>query len=174
MKDFLSSKYIQLALQFIIGIVFLYASYNKLFDQVGFAKSVYGYKFLPDFLINITAIVVPSLEFIAGLFLLFGLFRKGSSLVIIVLLSVFLIALVQAYARGLDIDCGCFGSSAADKPSPADLLIRIFEDILLLLGAIIIFKYSRSKYYKGVNYNSVNINNTNNDTENLISNNQEA
>lgn len=164
MRDFLSSRYVQIALQFIIGAVFLYASYNKLFDQTGFAKSVYGYKFLPDFLINVTAIVVPSLEFIAGICLLFGLFRKGSSLIIIVLLSVFLIALVQAYARGLDIDCGCFGSNAVDKTTPADLLIRIIQDILLLLGAIIIFKYSRSKYYKNVNYT---------DTEMLVSQNQE-
>ncbi|MBS1493630.1 MAG: DoxX family membrane protein [Bacteroidetes bacterium] len=164
MRDFLSSRYVQFALQFIIGAVFLYASYNKLFDQVGFAKSVYAYKFLPDFLVNITAIIVPSLEFIAGLFLMFGLFRKGSSLIIIILLSVFLIALVQAYLRGLDIDCGCFGSNPEDKVTSADLLIRIFEDILLLLGAIIIFKFSRSKYYKNVNYT---------DTEMKVSQNQE-
>lgn len=152
MKDFLSSKYIQVALQIIIGAVFVYASYDKLFDQIAFAKSVYGYKFLPDFLINITAIIIPPLEFIAGLFLMFGLFRKGSSLVIIVLLGVFLIALVQAYARGLDIDCGCFGSPGPSQNTSTDILIRIFQDILLLLGAIIIFKFSRSKYYKNVNY----------------------
>ena len=165
MKDFLSSKYVQIALQFVIGAVFLYASYNKLFDQVGFAKSIYGYKFLPDALINITAIIVPPLEFIAGLFLLFGLFRKGSSLIIIVLLTVFLVALVQAYARGLNIDCGCFGSSPDSQTTSADILIRIFQDILLLAGAIIIFKYSRSKYYKNVNYT---------DSEILISQNKEA
>jgi len=165
MKDFLSSRYVQVVLQIIVGAVFVYASYNKLFDQVAFAKSVYGYKFLPDFLINLTAIIVPPLEFIAGLFLMFGLFRKGSSAVIIVLLSVFLVALVQAYARGLDIDCGCFGSTAADKTTSTDILIRIFQDILLLLGAIIIFKYSRSKYYKNVNYT---------DTEMKVSQNQET
>jgi uncharacterized membrane protein YphA (DoxX/SURF4 family) len=157
MKDFLSSKYVQIALQLIIGAVFVYASYNKMFDQIAFAKSIYGYKFVPDFLINIMAIIVPPLEFIAGLFLMFGLLRKGSSLVIIVLLSVFLIALVQAYARGLDIDCGCFGSTAADKTTSGDILIRIFQDILLLLGAIIIFKFSRSKYYKNVNYTDTEI-----------------
>ncbi|MBS1513388.1 MAG: DoxX family membrane protein [Bacteroidetes bacterium] len=165
MKDFLSSRYIQIALQFIIGAVFIYASYNKIFDQAGFAKAVYGYKFLPDFLVNITAIIVPPLEFIAGIFLLFGLFRKGSSLVIIILLSVFLIALIQAYARGLNIDCGCFGGSLENNSTPTDLLIRIFQDILLLAGAIIIFIFSRSKYYKNVNYT---------DTEILLSKNQEA
>jgi len=110
------------------------------------------------------AIIVPPLEFIAGIFLMFGLFRKGSSLVIIGLLAVFLIALVQAYARGLDIDCGCFGSNSAEKTTSADILIRIFQDILLLAGAIIIFKFSRSKYYKNVNYT---------DTEILLSKNQE-
>lgn len=164
MKDFLSSKYVQIALQIIIGAVFVYASYNKMFDQIAFAKSIYGYKFVPDAFINIMAIIVPPLEFIAGLFLMFGLFRKGSSLIIIALLSVFLVALVQAYARGLDIDCGCFGSDASDKTTSADILIRIFQDILLLLGAIIIFKFSRSKYYKNVNYT---------DTEMRVSQNQE-
>jgi len=165
MKDFLSSKYVQIALQIIIGAVFLYASYNKLFDQEGFSKSVYAYKFVPDFMVNILAIIVPPLEFIAGLLLMFGLFRKGSALVIITLLVVFLIALVQAYARGLDIDCGCFGSDPAAKTTQGDILMRIFQDILLLAGAIIIFKFSRSKYYKNVNYT---------DTEILLSKNQEA
>lgn len=128
-------------LRLIVGGFFLYASFSKLMNQEEFSRAIYNYK-LPyfDSLINISAIVIPSMEFFTGLFLILGIFKRGSSLIISVLLIVFIILLTQAYIRGLDISCGCFSLETIGQKS--DILQRIIEDILLLIASILILKNS--------------------------------
>lgn len=123
----------------------MYASLDKLMNQEAFSRAIYNYKFLPEIFINGLAIVLPYLELFTGLLLILGIFKRGSSLLIAVMLVVFLIALGQAYARGLDIDCGCFGldKELENVNQKSDILLRIAEDILLLTGTIIIFIKSK-------------------------------
>jgi uncharacterized membrane protein YphA (DoxX/SURF4 family) len=124
-----------------VGGLFIYASLDKLMNQEEFSKAIYNYKFLPSVFINLFAIVIPYVELVAGLFLIFGIYRKGSSFLFIVLLVMFIIALAQAYARGLDIDCACFSLESTGQKS--DILIRIIEDIFLLFATLIIFKNTK-------------------------------
>lgn len=140
--NFLSNKYFLLILRLIVGGTFLYACLDKLFNQELFAKAIFNYKFLPDVFINIFAIVIPYIELTASVFLILGIFKRGSSFVIIVLLIVFIISLTQAYARGLDISCGCFSLETVSEKS--DILLRIIEDIFLLIGSFIIFIKSKT------------------------------
>ncbi len=58
-------------------------------------------------------------------------------------LAVFLIALTSAFARGLDISCGCF--SLEETSTKGDIIYRIAEDILMLIGAVIVYKFSDKK-----------------------------
>lgn len=135
--SFLSNKYLLIALRIIVGGVFIYASLDKLMNQEEFSKAIFNYKFLPDIFINIFAIVIPYLELIAGVLLIPGIFKRGSSFTFMLLLIVFIIALTQAYIRGLDISCGCFSLETVGQKS--DILLRIAEDILLLAASTIIF-----------------------------------
>ena len=140
MKDFLSGKVLQIILRLIIGGVFLYASIDKLFNPEDFAKAIKAYDILPLSLVNVLAIVLPYIEFVTGIFLIFGVYKKGSSAVISLILVIFIIALTRAYALGLDINCGCF--SLESEGSNSDILIRIIEDVLLLAGTLIVFIFS--------------------------------
>jgi len=133
----ISNKYFLLILRLIVGGVFVYASLDKLYNQEEFSRAIYNYKFLPESLINIFAIVMPYVELFSGLLLIFGIFRGGSSLLITIMLLMFIIALTQAYIRGLDISCGCFSLETVSQKS--DILQRIVEDILLITASIIIF-----------------------------------
>lgn len=142
MKDFLSNKYLQIVLRLIIGGLFIYASYDKLFNPAEFADIVKGYQILPLALVNIFGIVLPYVEFIAGTFLVFGVFKKGSALTISVLLIVFLLALIRAQILGLDINCGCFSLETNGEKS--NIPMRILEDILMLAGSLIIYFFSDS------------------------------
>ncbi len=135
--SFLSNKYFLLILRIIVGAVFIYSSLDKLFNQEAFAKAIYNYKFLPGIFINIFAIVIPYLELFCGILLIAGIFKRGSSFIISVLLIVFIIALTQAYVRGLDISCGCFSLETVGQKG--NILARIIEDILLFLASIIVF-----------------------------------
>lgn len=139
--NFLSNKYFLILLRLIVGGFFLYASIDKVTNQEAFARAIYNYKLMPDFVINIMAIVIPFIELTAGIFLILGIFLRGSSFIILSLLIVFIIALSQAYARGLDISCGCFSLETVSEKS--DILLRIVEDILLLAATIIIFIKSK-------------------------------
>ncbi len=143
MKDFLSNKYLQIAFRLIVGGVFIYSSIGKLFSPDEFAKIIYNYDILPLFLVNILAIVLPYVQFLAGVLLIFGVYKKGNSAIFIGLLFVFLIALIQAYARSLDINCGCF--SLDTSSSNNDILTRIIQDVLLLIPVIIIYFFSERK-----------------------------
>lgn len=142
--NFLSNKYLLIILRLIVGGFFVYASLDKLINQELFARAIYNYKIIPDIFINVSAIIIPYLELFSGIFLIFGIFKRGSSLIITILLIVFIILLSQAYARGLDISCGCFSLETVSEKS--DILQRIIEDILLLTASIIIF--IKSKYNK--------------------------
>jgi uncharacterized membrane protein YphA (DoxX/SURF4 family) len=143
MKDFLSNKYFQITLRIVIGIIFIYASVGKLFNPVDFAKAILRYEFLPIYFVNIMAIVMPWVEFFTGALLILGLFKKASSLIASISLVVFLIALTSAFARGLDISCGCF--SLEETSSKGDIIYRIIEDIFMLIGTIIVFKFNEAK-----------------------------
>ena len=143
MKEFLSNTYLQIALRLIVGGVFIYSSIGKLFSPDEFAKIIYNYDILPLFLVNILAIALPYVLFMAGVLLIFGVYKKGNSAIFIGLIFVFLIALIQAYVRGLDINCGCF--SLDTTSSNNDILMRIFQDVLLLIPVLIIFIFSKRK-----------------------------
>jgi len=143
MKDFLYNKYFQTTLRIILGIVFVYASAGKLFNTEDFAKAILRYEFLPVYFVNLMAIIMPWVEFFTGILLITGIFRKASSLLASVSLIAFLIALTSAFARGLDISCGCF--SLEETSSKGDIIYRIIEDIFILAGAIIVYKFSEKK-----------------------------
>ncbi|HQY20908.1 MAG TPA: MauE/DoxX family redox-associated membrane protein [Ignavibacteria bacterium] len=152
----LSNKYFLLVLRVIVGGVFIYASLDKLMNQEEFSRAIYNYKFLPEVFVNIFAIVMPYLELFCGILLILGIFKGGSSFIITVMLLMFIIALSQAYFRGLDISCGCFSLETVSQKS--DILQRIFEDILLILSSIIIFTQSLKPDITN-NKNNINISN---------------
>jgi uncharacterized membrane protein YphA (DoxX/SURF4 family) len=122
----------------ILGVVFIYASIDKIAHPAAFAKDVYNYQILPEVLINLTALALPWLEIILGIFLLVGLFREGTAWIATLLLVVFFGAMVFNLARGLDIHCGCFNTSAQGTDS-APIAWYVFRDGLFLIPACYLF-----------------------------------
>jgi uncharacterized membrane protein YphA (DoxX/SURF4 family) len=140
MGKLLENKYFQISLRIIIGIIFIYASTGKLFRPEDFAKAILRYEFLPIYFVNIMAIVMPWVEFFTGILLILGIYKKASSMLAGISLIVFLTALISAFARGLDISCGCF--SLEETSSKGDIIYRIVQDFFMLIGAIIVYKFS--------------------------------
>lgn len=122
----------------ILGVIFIYASIDKIAHPAAFAKDIYNYQILPDTLINLTAMGLPSLELILGIFLVVGLFREGSVSMVTLLLLVFFGAMVFNLARGLDIHCGCFHTSAQGTDG-APMAWYVFRDSLFLIPAFYLF-----------------------------------
>jgi uncharacterized membrane protein YphA (DoxX/SURF4 family) len=122
----------------ILGGIFIYASIDKIAYPAAFAQAVYNYQILPDILVNLTAIVLPWLELVLGVFLVFGFLREGSASLSTLLLIVFLGAMVFNLARGLDINCGCF-SSSTDGKGDAPMVWYVIRDGLFLVPALYLF-----------------------------------
>jgi len=106
-------KYLTFAGRLLIGGIFIYASFYKIFHPLDFAVSVRNYGILPPGWSNSVALTLPWVEMITGAFLIIGVQTKPSALLTTGLLGVFLGAIVYAFSIGLDIDCGCFGSAAS-------------------------------------------------------------
>ena len=95
----------------ILGMIFVYASYDKILHPKAFAEVIYNYQILPDGFINVTAIFLPWLEMLMGIFLITGFWMPGTVIWCNTLLVVYIGALCFNLARGLDIDCGCFSTT---------------------------------------------------------------
>lgn len=113
-----------LACRLLLGVVFVYASYDKIIHPQAFAQAVFNYQILPDAAINLVALILPWLELLLGLCLLFGLMLPGATAACFGLLVVFLGALVFNQLRGLDIHCGCFSTETEGGPAGPGTVLR--------------------------------------------------
>jgi len=141
LNKLLNNKFLLFGLRIFLGFIFIFAAVTKVADPEGFSQSIYNYKLMPDFIINFLAIAFPWIELVAGILLVFGISVKENSAIISGLLVVFIIAIGISLARGLDIDCGCFGTIDGSKVG----LLKILENIGLLLLSLILIKFD-SKY----------------------------
>lgn len=118
-------------LAWVFGAIFIWSGWLKVCDPAAFLVSVRGFHILPDPFAAWLALGLPWLEILAGLAVVAGWMRRGGLLLLNGSLVVFAIALVSAWVRGLDIDCGCFGRGTG-ATSIATALIR--DAVLLLAG----------------------------------------
>ena len=63
-----------------LGFLFLYASIEKILYPGAFVEIVYNYRILPDEMIHATAVVLPWLELLVGLFLILDIWLAGAVL----------------------------------------------------------------------------------------------
>lgn len=147
-KNILNNKYLLLTIRLFFGFVFIYASVTKISDPEGFAQAIYNYKLLPLFLVNILAIILPWIELTTGILLLFGVSVKENSVILNGLLVIFIIAIIISLFRGLDINCGCFGTVDGAKVG----LQKILENIGLLILGFVLIKFD-SDFLSLVNKN---------------------
>jgi uncharacterized membrane protein YphA (DoxX/SURF4 family) len=134
---------LRLALRLVLAAVFLYAAYTKLRQPwLLFALSIDSYGMLPQWAVLLVARTLPWLELLLGLLLASGVGLPYVALATSLQLVLFLGVMLRGYAKGLGIDCGCFGAGEA-------LTIKtLIRDGLLTAGAIVLtvsaFKSRRS------------------------------
>ncbi len=133
-----SFKFSVFVVRLLLGLVFLYASVDKIIYPAAFAEVVHNYRLLPDFLINITAIVLPWIEFLLGLLLISGLWLPGVSFLSTLLMASFFAAIVFNAVRGLDVQCGCFTLST-DHNAQTRMAWYIIRDLLFVILSVYLF-----------------------------------
>jgi len=100
-----------LLLRFALGIIFLYAAWTKISRPWElFAMAIDSYGLLPLKWVELVARTLPWLEVAIGVFLIAGIFLRSAAVATTLLLAVFFSLMVRAYAKGMEINCGCFGA----------------------------------------------------------------
>ena len=127
-------------LRLVVGGAFVTAGALKIADPAKFAMDVSNYRLVPYELINLVAILIPWIEVTAGAFVLAGIWLRAAALVIANLALIFFAIIVSALARGLNIECGCFGTIGGKNIGLVNLAI---DTTLLFLAALLV---RRSKH----------------------------
>lgn len=92
--------------------MFCLAGILKISDPIGFHADLLAYELpMPDLLSRLIAVAFPCLELICGVGLITGIWHECVSLLAVAMSSIFVLMLTQAMIRGLDLNCGCFGSA---------------------------------------------------------------
>lgn len=113
-----------LATRLFLGILFVYASIDKMRYPGPFSDTVVNYHLLPEVLVDLFSLWLPVAEFVAGALLLLGVWSQAASGLILAMMAMFLIAIVQGVARGIDTHCGCFTQGGKGDPISVWTILR--------------------------------------------------
>ncbi|MDR1151625.1 MAG: DoxX family membrane protein [Bifidobacteriaceae bacterium] len=137
--------WLTLAARLGVAAVALAAAIPKFADLRQSQRATAAYELMPVALSNVVGIVLPVVELAVGLLVLAGLLSRYAAALFGLMMVVFVIGIAQAWARGLNIDCGCFGGGGAlPAGAKAAYGLEIARDLLFLAGAAIIVRWPRS------------------------------
>ena len=133
-KDWLA-----LVARLVTGGVWVWAGGAKLTDPYAAVMAVRAYQLLPGSVAEAVGYALPTLEVVIGVALILGLLTRGAAVVSALLFIAFIIGIASAWARGLQIDCGCFGGGGYDPDAASKYPWEIARDagLLLLSGFLV-------------------------------------
>ena len=131
--------YLNWFLRLVVGGAFVFAGALKIADPTKFSMDVGNYRLVPHEMINLVAIFVPWIELTAGSFVLLGVWLRAGALVLTGLTVLFLVVIISALARGLNIECGCFGTIGGKHVG----LVNLGIDATLLFLAMLLTRRSK-------------------------------
>ena len=124
-----------------LAAVWLISGYLKAVDPPGTIVAVRAYRLLPEPVVEMVAAVLPYLEIALGVLLLIGLATRLAAVLSAVVLMIFIAGVISAAARGLSIDCGCFGGGGEIAAGQTAYTAEILRDLgFLLLAGFLIFR----------------------------------
>ena len=145
-KFTIAQPWLTLLARLILGGVLIAAGALKVGNLQKSAMAVRAYELLPVWMANLLGYVLPWIEIGIGLLLVLGALVKINGLLGALIMLAFIIAIAQAWARGLSIDCGCFGDGGAVEPEDTKYLSTIIRDIGLLGLGVFLYFYPKGRF----------------------------
>ncbi len=140
-------KWFGVVARLVVGGVWIVAGLLKIGDPAENIRAVRAYDLLPESLVHVVGYSLPTLEIIVGLCLVLGLMVRPMAVLSAVMLVAFVIGISSAWARGLSIECGCFGGGGGPaEGASAKYPWELARDVgLLALSAYLVWR-PRSPY----------------------------
>jgi uncharacterized membrane protein YphA (DoxX/SURF4 family) len=130
----------------VLAGVCLWAGLAKVGDLAASVRAVRAFELLPLVLTKPVGYGLPVLEIAVGLLLLGGLLVRYAAAVVGLLMIAFVVGIAAAWARGLSIDCGCFGGGGPTAPDLTQYPLEIVRDLALALTAALLVRWPRSRF----------------------------
>jgi uncharacterized membrane protein YphA (DoxX/SURF4 family) len=118
-----------------LGGVMVTAGLLKIGQPEQAVRAVQAYQILPPQAGQYVGYGLPLVEILLGIALIVGLGTRIVAVITGTLMVIFIIGVSSAWARGLSIDCGCFGGGGAIAPSQTKYVQEILRDVLFLFFA---------------------------------------
>jgi len=122
----------------VLGVVWLWSGWIKLHDPRAFVQTIRAYDATPEWLSKAIGYGLPVLQVCLGVLLVVGAAVRISAIVSAVLAGVFLVGIVQVAARGIELDCGCFGGGGLTTGATRYPLVILLDVGLLVLAAYLV------------------------------------
>ena len=130
-----------LVARLVTGGVWIVAGALKLPHPADSVRAVRAYDLLPEAVVPAVGHLLPVVEVVIGLCLVLGVMVRATSVVSALLFIAFVIGISSAWARGLSIDCGCFGGGGEIPDAAAKYPGEIARDVgLLALSAWLVVR----------------------------------
>lgn len=129
----------------LLGGTLVVAGALKAVDVTGAVASVRAYDLLPQGLATAMGYTLPFLEIAVGVLLVVGLFTRVAAAVGALLMVMFVVGIASAWARGLNIDCGCFGTGGTVAAGQTKYLQDILRDGGLFLAGLFLLWRPRTR-----------------------------
>jgi uncharacterized membrane protein YphA (DoxX/SURF4 family) len=139
-------QWIGLVARLIVGVIDLLAGLSKFGDPAGNVRAVRAYQVLPESIVPVVGHALPTVEILIGALLILGLFTRPMAILSGLFFIAFIIGISQAWARGLEINCGCFGNSGVPVNPHKQYALDIARDIGLLLCSVWLVIWPRTKF----------------------------
>ncbi|MCY7396013.1 MAG: DoxX family membrane protein [Nocardioides sp.] len=121
-----------LVARLVVGAVWIWAGAIKLPDPAASVQAVRAYQLLPSSIVATVGQLLPVVEVVIGVCLVLGVLTRGAGVLSSLLLVAFVVGVASVWARGIEIDCGCFGGGGARAGAAAAYPWEIARDVALL------------------------------------------
>ncbi len=119
----------------LVGGVWIVAGLLKLPDPAASVRAVRAYQLLPEAIVPTVGYALPIVEVLLGVTLVLGLLVRIGGVLSGLILLAFIVGISSAWARGLQIDCGCFGGGGFDAEAKQKYPWELARDFGLLLAS---------------------------------------
>ena len=130
----------------VTGGVWIVAGALKVTDPASSIAAVRAYQLLPGSLVEPVGTTLPAVELVVGLALVVGAFTRGAAAVSALLFAAFIIGIASVWARGIEIDCGCFGGGGPKKDAASSYPWEIARDVALLAASCYLVVVRRTRF----------------------------
>lgn len=128
---------VSLVARIVLAGVWIVSGATKVGDHLQTVVAVKAYAVLPEAMVEPVAYMLPILEILLGVFLLLGIKNRWMAIASALVFALFIVMIVQAWARGFQIDCGCFGGGGYDPAANRiTYLTEIARDLIFMVFAV--------------------------------------